>query len=136
MANDSSTSFDLGIELINRGDFLGAERHMRQAAAQESNRAEVHYFLGACLFNLGRMSDAEKSLNTATQLDPRDAENVMMLGRCLMRQDKLVDAADCFKRGVLLAPDNQQYADELFTLTQLTPFSARLQEQTAKLKRP
>src|SRR4030095_10425208 len=77
MPKEFNPHLSLGIALMNKKDFVGAEKHLREAIAINSAAPTAHMYLGIVLFNTYRDKDqkfiperwaeAQTELETATK---------------------------------------------------------------------
>lgn len=78
---------DLATALSQIGYLEGAEEHLREALALDSENANVHYNLGSLLLASGQTSGAELHLRRAVSLAPEDAAAVVALANLLAGRD-------------------------------------------------
>ena len=95
----------LGVVRHARGDFLGAERHIRAALRISPTSGAMHVSYGNVQRELGRLPDAMKSYSRAAQLDPRLAIAHYNLGTAYEQIDRYPEALTCYERAIQAQAD-------------------------------
>ena len=75
-----NTRNNLGGLLVEKGQFLDAERELRKAIHLKKNHAQAQGNLGFLLLSLGKTKEAVKHLEKALSLSPNDAFTLKRLG--------------------------------------------------------
>lgn len=79
---------------------------LRDAVAEQPQRAEAHYELGNALFDLGRVSEAREHYARAAELNPEHAAAFCNLGLCLRFLGDFDGAIAAYERALELDPDD------------------------------
>jgi tetratricopeptide (TPR) repeat protein len=95
---------NLGVALLERGQFAEAEARLREALRIHAGSAEAHAALGEALARQSRGAEAEQHLRAAVRLDARLARGHNSLGRLLLEQRKPEEAIVHFREATLLEP--------------------------------
>jgi hypothetical protein len=91
-----------GVALAKTGDFVGAERALRESIRSEPSRAEPRLALGMVLHRRGVLDAAERELRKAILLDPEDRRAYAELGHLRYETGRFALAADAYRHAVLL----------------------------------
>ncbi len=102
-----------GLALFLRGDFEGAEKHLRRAIELDPRVYEPHYIYGRVCFSQGRTFEAAEHFQEACAFVPEAFDSWYLLGMCYRRLGDPVRArrasCECFeamKRWVRVHPDD------------------------------
>lgn len=87
------------------GDFLTAERHLRQAESLNPSSARALKALGAVLLATMRGEEAKTIFDRALSLDNLDPKLLTGRGMCEMIANRYAEAMPFFEKSVALAPD-------------------------------
>lgn len=92
--------------LIERGDFVGAERRAQAALQNAVPHAEVWRLLAIAQLQSGKRDAAMRSLEQALRLDPRSIDVLCNLATLQSMSGNLGDAQATLQRALALAPDH------------------------------
>ncbi len=93
---------DKGVSLAKAGDFLGAERALREAIRLDPTRTAPHLNLGIVLHRQRVLDAADRELRKAALLDPESARAFAELGHVRYEAGRLTEAAEAYRRAVAL----------------------------------
>jgi tetratricopeptide (TPR) repeat protein len=85
--HDFTSRFQLGNELMGRGDDRSALEIFAQLVASHPESANAMYNRGVCLYRLGRVDEALADFDAYLALHPGDADALQMRARCLAPGD-------------------------------------------------
>lgn len=94
----------LGIALLARGDYAGAESQLARAVALDPSVAGVHYNHGNALQRLGRFQQAVASYDAALHCKPDFAEALRNRGDAQLAMGNAGDAADSYRQALAQNP--------------------------------
>jgi len=103
-AGSAAARFAAGVQLLDAGDFAGAERALRRALELRPGHAETHYKLANACKEGGKLAEAERHYLAALALDPRHAEAYNNLGATLQLLDRAVAAEANYRRAIAAKP--------------------------------
>lgn len=101
-ADAAAARFAAGVQLLDAGDFAGAERALRRALELRPGHAEAHYKLANAYKERGKLADAERHYLAALALDPRHAEAHNNLGAALQLMERAEAAQASYRRAIAL----------------------------------
>jgi len=101
--------YNLGLALIDAGQFAGAEAELRKLLAESPN-ARVHVALGVAKQGLHDDAAAEAEFRTALKLEPRSAIALQHLGESLAAQKRYTAATGAFREAAGIDPQNVDHA--------------------------
>jgi len=104
---------NLGILLINRGQYQQAINHFSRAVIHEPNFTDAQSNLGAALSEIGRTSEAIHHLKKALQTNPHDSGTHNNLGIVYYEERQFEKALIHFKEALRFEPDNISIAHNL-----------------------
>lgn len=107
-AGDAAARFAAGVELLDAGDFAGAERALRRALELRPGHAEAHYKLANACKEQGKLAEAERHYLAALALAPRHAEAHNNLGAVLQLIGRAEAAQASYRRAIELKRDLSQ----------------------------
>jgi predicted TPR repeat methyltransferase len=107
-ADAGATQFAAGVQLLDAGDFAGAERTLRRALELRPGHAETHYKLGNACKELGKLAEAERHYLAALSRDPHHAEAHNNLGVALQLMEHTQAAQENYRRAIALKPGLSQ----------------------------
>ena len=84
-----------------------------RAAALQTPSAEDLKNVGQAYVLLNDYDDAARWMSRAIDMDPKDAEIWYSLGRLRYSEQKYSEAVDCFRKALLLAPENVKAENNL-----------------------
>ncbi|HYL78261.1 MAG TPA: tetratricopeptide repeat protein [Bryobacteraceae bacterium] len=98
---------NMGKHLMDRGDYLWAADHLRQAIAMKPDFAAAHLNLGLSLGNLGKLDEAAEEFRAVITIGEMQdlAEND--LGAALGKQGKLDEAIFHYREALRINPKNE-----------------------------
>jgi len=105
---DPAAWFAAGVQLLDAGDFAGAERELRRALELRPGHAGTHYKLANACKERGKLAEAERHYLAALALDPRHAEAHNNLGAALQLMDRAEAAQASYRRAIAAKPDLSQ----------------------------
>jgi tetratricopeptide (TPR) repeat protein len=97
--------FNLGTELLARGDLRGAREHLGEAVRLRPDGAEARVNLGLALVNDGEIAAGIEQYREALRLKP-GAEARVDLGEALVRLGRRAEAEQEYRTALRLDPDN------------------------------
>jgi superkiller protein 3 len=97
-------NFDLGYQLSEAKDHVGAVRYYSAAVSIRPDSAAAHNNLGIALTDQGKLDEAIAEYRKAIELDPKYASPHSNLGEALRRQGKLVEAVAEDRKAIALDP--------------------------------
>ena len=103
----------LGYELLEHKDYVGATRFHTAAVALRPQSAFAHDSLGNTLFHQGKLDDAIAAYRKAIELDARFANAHGNLGAALAEQGNLDDGIAALRKAIELDPKNISYYENL-----------------------
>lgn len=89
-----------------QGKMADAEKHLREAAASEPSRADIHLELGRLLYEKGDRAEALKETQQALALDPKYVDALYNLGAIYANGGQLDRARSYWEEAVKLEPDS------------------------------
>jgi len=92
--------------LMTRGDFAGAEQHLRRVIESGKSKASDYHNLGIALMGMGRLADAQASLETAVAQDPSNGRGWALLGSIRLKRGQPPGAVEAFQKAIPLGFDN------------------------------
>ena len=105
MASDEAAArFAAGVQLLDAGDFAGAERALRHALELRPGHAETHYKLANAYKEGNKLALAERHYLAALALDPRHAEAHNNLGAVLQLLQRAEAAQASYRRAIESKP--------------------------------
>ncbi|MCT7964993.1 tetratricopeptide repeat protein [Laspinema sp. D1] len=104
MQNQSESYNDLGNQLYQQGDLLGAQRCYLEAIAQQGDNPQSYYNLGVVLNAQGKLEDAQAHYQTAIRLKPDYLKAYSNLGCVLVKLNKISEAIAVYHRAIALNP--------------------------------
>jgi predicted TPR repeat methyltransferase len=107
-AGDAAARFAAGVQLLDAGDFDGAERALRRALELRPGHAPTHYKLANACKERGRLAEAERHYLAALALDPRHAEAHNNLGAVHQLHARAEAAQASYCSAIALNPDLSQ----------------------------
>jgi predicted TPR repeat methyltransferase len=107
-ADAAAARFAAGVQLLDAGDFAGAERELRRALELRPGPAEAHYKHAHACKELGELAEAERHYLAALALDPRHAEAHNNLGAALQLMQRAEAAQASYRRAIALKPGLSQ----------------------------
>jgi predicted TPR repeat methyltransferase len=105
---DAAARFAAAVQLLDAGDFAGAERGLRRALELRPGHAEAHYKLANACKELGKLAEAERHYLAALALEPRHAEAHNNLGAALQLMERAEAAQASYRRAIALKPSLPQ----------------------------
>lgn len=99
---------NIGLERLNAGEFMAAERQFRAAIERTPNFVDAHFYLGVTLARQLRHGEATDFFVLAIQDRPDFAEAHFQLGLSELRLERFDDAIESYQTVIELKPD---YAD-------------------------
>lgn len=122
-----------GLERLQAGDLIAAEKHLGAAAERAPDLADAHFYHGVALLRQRRYEDAIDCFALAAHYRPDFAEARFQLGVAQIHLERFDDAVESFRKVVELKPD---YADAHSNLGYvLYKHLERLDEAEAHLRR-
>lgn len=103
-ASTAAERFAAGVQLLDRGDFAGAERELRRALALRPGQAETHYKLANACKEQGKLVEAERHYHAAIALAPRHAEAYNNLGAAQQLMQRMQEAQTSYRRAIAAKP--------------------------------
>jgi len=91
---------------IERGDFVGAERHAQEALQSLPPHAEIWRLLAIAQLKAGKIDAAERSLRQANRLDPQSIEVLCNLAAVETHKGDTQNAKSTLERAMQLAPNH------------------------------
>lgn len=82
------TAYYLGFAYAQKGDYIAAEKWLKEAEQLTPRDARVPFQLGTLYRKLGRSEDARKALARSSELRKRDNDEVQMRLECSQKLDK------------------------------------------------
>ncbi|MFH1044094.1 MAG: tetratricopeptide repeat protein [Pseudomonadota bacterium] len=107
-ANAAAARFAAGVQLLDAGDFAGAEGELRRALELRPGHSEAHYKLANACKELGKRAEAERHYLAALALDPRHAEAHNNLGAAQQLMGRAEEAQASYRRAIALKPGLSQ----------------------------
>jgi len=89
---DAAAQFAAGVQLLDAGDYAGAERALRRALELRPGHAETNYKLANACKEGGKLAAAERYYLAVLALDPRHAEAHNNLGAALQLMERAEEA--------------------------------------------
>ena len=119
--NDVTARQDLGIALLNKKEFIEAEKELREVVSKNAKSATAHMYLGLTLMSLKKNDEAETELAVAVGLPGGDklAQAHKYLGALYWQKGQKQQAADELEKYVTLspkAPDADKIRDTIKSL--------------------
>lgn len=108
VADPAAARFAAGVQLLDAGDFAGAERELRRALALRPGHAEAYYKLANACKERGKLAEAERHYLAALALDPRRAEAHNNLGATLQLMQRAEAAQASYRRAIAAKPGLSQ----------------------------
>jgi tetratricopeptide (TPR) repeat protein len=102
--NDVFAQFACGMALMELGQLLAAEQHLRRAVALAPTQAEFRAQLARLLVLLQRLPEAVQVADAALALHPRAAQTLDTLGVVYSRADAHDRAIELFRHAIALTP--------------------------------
>ncbi|AFY85468.1 tetratricopeptide repeat protein [Oscillatoria acuminata] len=102
MQNQSESYNDLGNQLYQQGDLLGAQRCYLEAIAQQGDNPQSYYNLGVVLNAQGKLEDAQELYQTAITLKPDYLKAYSNLGCVLVKLNKISEAIAVYHQAISL----------------------------------
>ena len=102
-----------GADLLDKGDYDGAEAALKAALSADDNCSPAHNNLGKVYFHRRQLYLAAWEFHLAMRLMPTKLEPANNLGLALEVAGKLDDAADAYGKAAALDPDNVQVLGNL-----------------------
>lgn len=131
----ANETYDHGLTLLFREDYLGAEKVMRQIIQQTPKDAKAHTVLGVALIHQNRLSDAIDSLNRALEINPRLVEAYSNLGDIYAFQRKYPESVAQFQKGIAINPNDANLRNGLaVTLHEMGNFDAAIEQYQAAIR--
>jgi Flp pilus assembly protein TadD len=100
---------DAAVTLINKGDYAGAEKLLREALADDVMYGPAHNNLGLIYFHQSKLYLAAWEFQYASKLMPTQPEARNNLGLVFEASGKLDQAIDAYDQAIKIAPDNAQF---------------------------
>lgn len=107
-AGAAAARFAAGVQLLDAGDFAGAERALRRALESRPGHAETHYKLANACKELGKLAEAERHYLAVLALDPCHAEAYNNLGAALQLMERAEAAQASYRRAIEAKPGLSQ----------------------------
>lgn len=107
-AGDAAARFSAGVELLDAGDFIGAERELRRALELRPGHAATHYKLANACKERGKLAEAERHYLAVLALEPRHAEAHNNLGAVLQLLQRWEAAQASYRRAIAAKPELSQ----------------------------
>lgn len=107
-ADAAAARFAAGVQLLDSGDFVAAERELRRALELRPGHAETHYKLANACKERGKLTEAERHYLAALALDPSHAEAHNNLGAALQLMQRAEAAQANYRRAIALKPGLSQ----------------------------
>jgi tetratricopeptide (TPR) repeat protein len=104
-ANDSKTNLALGLEYLDRSDFVQAIAALRKAIALEPENIRAHFALGMALRETGDLGAALTHLRRVVETEPGHAAGHYELGQTLRQSGELTPAIAEFERALEINPE-------------------------------
>lgn len=101
---DLTPALQEALAVLNKGDFVEAERRARGVLARDPGSAPAHEILGAALALQNRLPEAITALNQAVELSPGQATALTKLGDIAVALGQNAIARDYFERAIAAAP--------------------------------
>ena len=102
-----------GLEYVDAGKLDQAVAAFRRATGVDPQRTDVRHNLAAALFDRHDPAAAEQEARQAVALNPADAGSYDLLGRALAVQGKMTEAIAQLHEALRLAPNDEQFRDDL-----------------------
>lgn len=102
--NDVFARFACGMALMELGQLVAAEQHLRRAVALAPTQAEYHAQLARALVLLQRLPEAVQIADAALTLHPRAAQTLDTLGVVYSRANAHGRAIELFRHAIALTP--------------------------------
>lgn len=103
-AGEAAAYLAAGVQLLDAGDFAGAERVLRRALELRPGDAATHYKLANACKEQGKLAEAEQHYLFVLTLDPRHAEAHNNLGATLQLMDRAQAALASYRRALAAKP--------------------------------
>src|SRR5207247_11226722 len=103
------TRYNLGLALIEKGDWERATLELRRVVAQKPGLLDARNALGTALRELGQAEAAEEELKAALRIDPRSVHALHGLGRVLMTQRRFNAAISYLTQAVEIEPGDPAF---------------------------
>ncbi len=101
---DAAAHFTAGVQLLDAGDFAGAQDALRRALELRPGHGQTHYKLANACKELGKLAEAEQHYLAALALDPDHAEAHNNLGVSLQLMERAEAAQASYRRAIALKP--------------------------------
>lgn len=98
--------FEEAIEYIQKGDYLNAEKELKEAIKINVNYPEAHFELGRVLYTLGKYEEAEKEYKEAIKIDPNFIPPYINLGWLLHELNRNEEAENLLRKAIERKPSN------------------------------
>jgi len=105
---DAAAQFAAGVQLLDAGDYAGAERALRRALELRPGHAETNYKLANACKEGGKLAAAERYYLAVLALDPRHAEAHNNLGAALQLMERAEEAQASYRRAIAANPGLSQ----------------------------
>ena len=107
-ADAAAERFAAGVQLLDAGDFAGAERALRRALVLRPGDAQTHYKLANACKEQARLREAERHYLAALALEPDHAEAHNNLGAALQLMQRPEEAAASYRSAIAAKPGLSQ----------------------------
>jgi len=107
-ADAAAARFAAGVQLLDAGDFAGAERELHGALELRPGHAETHYKLANACKEQDKLAEAERHYLAALALDPGHAEAHNNLGAALQLMQRAEAAQASYRRAIAAKPGLSQ----------------------------
>ncbi len=103
-ADAAAAHFAAGVQMLDAGDFAGAERALRRALELRPGHAETHYKLANACKERDKLAEAERHYLAVLALDPHHAEAHNNLGAALQLLARTEAAQASYRRAIESKP--------------------------------
>ena len=103
-ADSAAECFTAGDQLLDAGDFAGAERALRRALELRPGHAATHFKLANACKEQNKLAEAEQHYVAALALEPRYAEAHNNLGAALQLLGRVQAAQASYRRAIEVKP--------------------------------
>jgi len=100
--------FNAGIEYLNKQDFVGAEKRLKEAVDWSPDSSVTYNHLGLVYSQLDRDEEAIQSYRKSITLKPNDPEPRIQLARILMEKERLEDVIPILEEALAKNPESSQ----------------------------
>ena len=103
-ADAAAEGFAGGVQLLDQGDFAGAERALRRALQLRPGHAQTHFKLANACKEQVKLAEAERHYLAALALDPRYAEAHNNLGAAQQLMQRTREAVASYRSAIAAKP--------------------------------